>query len=69
MLSLLELDSIAEVASQMKVMKMKAGSHLPLTNKGMFVLLKGRLDIKTHWKIEDGQDELQKFYLDYISKQ
>ena len=68
LLSLLGQDQIAEVASRIEIMKMKEGTALPTLKKGMFMLLRGNLEIKTHWKLETGLDDPQKFYLDYIEK-
>ena len=54
MLKLLNLDCIAEVAANIKIFKLKKGSFLPTLKKGMFALLEGNLEVKTHWKVNEG---------------
>jgi hypothetical protein len=54
MLKLLNLDCIAEVAANIKIFKLKKGSFLPTLKKGMFALLEGNLEVKTHWKVSEG---------------
>ena len=53
-LSLLSMESIAVVASNVKVLKLKRGTQLPTLKKGMFIVLSGSFEVKTHWKLDEG---------------
>jgi len=53
-LKLLNLDCIAEVAEKIRIYKINKGTYLPTLKKGMFVLLKGYLEVKTHWNVSQG---------------
>jgi len=66
MLNLLSLESVSEVSSKLRVLKLEKGCQLPTLKKGMFVILKGKFEVKTHWNRAKGLDPSQKAYLDYL---
>lgn len=68
-LNLLQLDSIAEIAESVTVFKLKEGVTLPTLKQGMFILLQGKLTVKTHWKVQNGMEPIQTLYTDYIYSQ
>ena len=35
----------------------------------MFVVLKGKFEVKTHWKVKKGQNKAAKDYLQYVRAQ
>ena len=49
-LKLLDLSCIAEIAQKIRLYKIKKDTVLPTLKRGMFVLIKGRLEVKAHWK-------------------
>ena len=68
-LNLLHLDSIAEIADNVTLLKLKEGVALPTLKQGMFILLQGNLKVKTHWKAQNGMEPVQTLYSDYICSQ
>ena len=60
---------IHEFTKTMRVMHVKDGVAIPTLKKGMFMLLDGKIRVRTHWKLKDGQSLLQKQYLAYIFEQ
>jgi len=55
--------------SSMSLYHFKQGSQIPTTKKGMFLLLKGKMRVRTHWKLRDGISLLQKQYLAHVYEQ
>ena len=49
-LKLLDVSCIAEIAQKIRLYKIKKDTVLPTLKRGMFVLIKGRLEVKAHWK-------------------
>lgn len=43
-----------EVASQFRILELKEGAALPTLKKGMYILLEGELECRTHWNKEAG---------------
>lgn len=49
-LKLLDLSCIAEIAQKIRLYKIRKDTLLPTLKRGMFVLLKGKMEIKPHWR-------------------
>jgi len=48
-LNLLQQDFIAEIAESVTLNRLKEGEQLPTLKQGMYILLQGKLGVKTHW--------------------
>lgn len=64
-----DVKHLHEFAGCMEVVHVRDGTRIPMMKKGMFVLLEGRLKVRTHWKLCNGQGMLQKHYLAHVYKQ
>lgn len=51
---------LMEFAKEMRVMHVANGMPIPSRKRGMFILLDGKIKLKTHWQLKEGLGLAQK---------
>ena len=58
MLKLQSMDLLTEIGNSLTLIELSKGQTLPTLKSGMWILLKGKVEVKTHWKVEEGQNKM-----------